>query len=751
MIPVGLGDCYSESGNFERAESYYLQAAGYSFLNLTLEAPALWIKVAQNVLRWGDAEYRREDNEAAKAVYAKLVQADGEADLSSPLYATAAFAVPAQQAQQLLANLDAPPATVNPAVANLLYTVLARWQYLAAGLDFYGLTFTPIFTFDYLQEAARAFTGQAIQAEREYINFQAQAEAEAAARRDLESSLAMATIEATAQSQLAKAAAADADAAAAAVELAKTRATNAKEDREAYEEAGYWQYISSSIATAHGAGADWYESEIRELARDMEEGSWSGKAGKLAAAATLLGGQKSYEYQLGRMQNQIEEMNATVPIAEAQRAAAKSRQRAAELQAQAARQRVALVADALHAFENEVFTPELWTRMAQLMRDISASYQHWAIAAAKLMERAYNFENDSDLKVIRPEYSVPSTGDLLGSDLLMRDIDSFTYHYVANVTKKESHLKDVISLHTEYPFQFREFLTTGRMTFETSLYDFARRHPGFYGQRLAAVEVEVIGLLPPEGVRGSLRGGVVSRYAQTDGGEKSRVHSLDTLALSEYTLRGDAYVFRADVRELGLFEGHGTATTWEIDLPRGSNNLDYRLLSDVQLVLYYSARYSDDLRDAVIAAPLQPGEDIHVRDFAMRFDFPEVWFSFLRTRQASFTLDPSYLPRNEEGFRTSSLALALIAPEGTPLDDVSITVGLPGQAPVTRKTDATGAVAAENNNSLADAMGGDLLGEWTLEITPPAGSPLLGADGGLDPAVLSNLAVIVQYSFAFRS
>ena len=145
-------------------------------------------------------------------------------------------------------------------------------------------------------------------------------------------------------------------------------------------------------------------------------------------------------------------------------------------------------------------------------------------------------------------------------------MDSFTYHYVANVTKKESALKDVLSLASEYPFQFREFLTTGRMTFETSLYDFARRHPGFYGQRLAAVEVEVIGLLPPEGVRGTLRGGVVSHYAQADGSEKSRVHTLDTLALSEYTLRGDAYVFRADARELGLFEGHGVATTWEIDL-----------------------------------------------------------------------------------------------------------------------------------------------------------------------------------------
>jgi hypothetical protein len=749
-IPVGLGDCYHELGNYDRAEQYYLQAAGYSYINTALEAPALWVKLAQNLLAWGDDHYRHEQIEQARGVYTRLVTAEGGVDEQSPLYSLAAFAGPAQDARAVLQSPEAPPEAANPAIAHLLYTVLARWQYLLGGLDFYGLTFTPIFTFEYLQQVARAFAQQAIQAEREYINFTVQAEAEAATRRDLQSTLAMATIEAQAQNQLAAAAASDAAAADAALRLAQLRASNAAEDRDAYRSAGYWQYISQSIAAAHGAHEDWHGSEIRELARDMEQGSWEGNYGKLAAAATLLGGQKSYEYQLGRMQNQIDEMNATIPIADAQRSAAQSRLRAAQLQAQAANQRRAMVADALNAFENEVFTPELWTRMGLIMRSISNSYQHWAISAAKLMERAYNFETDSQLQVIRPEYSVPSTGDLLGSDLLLRDIDSFTYHFIANVTKKESHLKDVISLRNEYPFQFRDFLRTGRMTFETSLYDFGRRHPGFYGQRLAAVEVQVVGLLPPEGVRGTLRGGIVSRYAQADGSEKTRAHSVDTLALSEYSLRGDAYVFRVDVRELGLFEGHGVATSWELDLPRGSNNLDYRLISDVQLVLYYTARHSQALRDTVVNAPLLPGEDVHVRDFALRYDFPEVWYQFLRTRDASWAIEAAYLPRNEESFRTRSVALALIAPDGTPLDGVTVTLGLPGQAPLTLVTDAAGAISAEGGNALEQAMGGQVLGDWSIQIAPPDGSPLLNPDGSLNAGVLQNIALIVQYQFAYR-
>ena len=81
-------------------------------------------------------------------------------------------------------------------------------------------------------------------------------------------------LEAAAQDQLAAAAASDAAAANAAVDLAALRVANAREDREAYREAGYWQYISASIATAHGAKEDWHGSEIRELARDIERGSW---------------------------------------------------------------------------------------------------------------------------------------------------------------------------------------------------------------------------------------------------------------------------------------------------------------------------------------------------------------------------------------------------------------------------------------------------------------------------------------------
>ncbi|MGD1993686.1 MAG: hypothetical protein PVI59_10875 [Anaerolineae bacterium] len=749
VIPQALGDCYHALGDFARAEQYYLQAAGYTYINRNLEVPALWARLATNYVDWGDRLYKQESIDECQTIYARLITRDGAAPDDSPLYTLAVFAGPAADAQQLIAHLDDPSGVdINPAIAWPILVAWARWQHLLAGLDFYGIEFIPIFTFEYLQQVARAFAQQAIQAEREYINFQTRAEAEAATRRELEGAAAMAEAEADGRLQQYLASVEESQALDKAKDLADLRHQQAIEERNEYASAGYWQYVTQSIATAHGAGESWYGSEIRRIAAKIEEGDWRGESKKKAgAAAVLLGGQKSYEYQLERLQNDIDELNAMRPIAQDQAQAAEHREEAARIAWLAAVRRGQLAQDALAAFDNEVFTPELWTRLAQAMQRLSAEYRDWAIRVAKRMERAYNFETDSQLRVIKNEYPAGDTNGLLAADYLLRDVESFTYHYIAHQRSKETHVKDVISLVNEYPFQFYSLQGTGQMTFETLLYDFDRRHPGLHSQRIKAVEVEIVGLLPQEGVRGTLRGGGLSRYRTVDGDDKSRIHTVDTMALSEYILRNDAFVYRADPRMHGLFEGHGVATSWQLSLPRRSNNLDYRLIADVRLVLYYSARYSEALGQVVVEREPLPGEMIHVRDFQLRYDFPEVWYGFLDSGQITFNVDEAYLPRNETNFRTDKVALRLITAEGESPADVEITLTLPDQDSVVMTTDADGEVAAEEGNDLAAVMGGPLLGDWSLEVQPPDGSSLLDDEGNLRGDLIEQIALVVQYEF----
>jgi hypothetical protein len=330
---------------------------------------------------------------------------------------------------------------------------------------------------------------------------------------------------------------------------------------------------------------------------------------------------------------------------------------------------------------------------------------------------------------------------------LLRDINSFTYRFISSQRSKDSQIKDVISLANQYPFAFLRFLQTGTMTFETTLHDADLRHPGFYGQRIAGIELEVVGLLPPEGVRGSLRAGGISRYRQADGGERTRFHTADTVALSDYAARNDGFVFRVDPRMHGLFEGHGVATTWSLELPRRSNNLDYRLITDVRLVLYYSARYDPGLRDVVLAATEKPGQMIHSRSLLVRFDFPESWFTLLDTGAATFTIRPEHLPRNETNFTTQTMAVVLTAADGVSPAGVSISLTPPGRLTAVMVSDAGGQVAAVAGNPLAAALGGSLLGDWQIALAPTAASALRTAAGALDGDRLDQISLLVQYHF----
>lgn len=748
VIPQALGDCHHAQGDYQRAEQYYLEAAQYSYINLALEATALWIRMANNYVDWGDSLYKQEQIAECRPVYARLVLEQGAEPADSPLYTLPVFAVPATEARRLLAGLADPAAVpINPAIAWPILVAWARWQYLLAGLDFFGTAFTPVFTFAYLQEAARSFAQQAIQAEREFVNFQVHAEAESATRRELAASLAMADAEVGIWQQQLAAAQADTRALNASVELATLRANQARVDRDEYATAGYYQYHYQSVSAAMAAGADWYEDEIRRLAANMEAGSARGKAGKMAAAATLLGGQKSYEYQLSRLDRTIEEMDGLIPVAEAQRESARRRESAAALNAQAALQRRALTADALAAFDQELFTPELWARMAALMRRISGDYQEWAIRTAKLMERAYNFETDSDLHAIMAEYPAAATEGLLGSDCLLRDIESFTYHYLAQQRGKTALIKEVVSLANDYPFQFYAFQRTGRVTLDTALHDFEQRYPGFYGQRIDHVEVEMVALMPPGGVHGYLRSGSISSYRAEDGSPRIRFHLPDTAALSDYAPRNDAFLFRSDPRTFGLFEGHGVAGTWELALPRRSNNFDYRLITDVRLIFYYTARFSPALRATTLAAQPLPGELIHVRSLLARWDFPEAWYVLLDSGRLELDVTEDYLPRNEANWRADKVSLQLLTREGVSPAGVELTLALPEKEPATLPTDANGVAATAPGNAFAARIGGPLVGRWQIDLHPAAGSPLLDANGALRGELIVQLVIVVQYAF----
>ncbi|WAZ26807.1 hypothetical protein STRCI_008452 [Streptomyces cinnabarinus] len=751
-LPMRCADVEHALGRYRQAEEGYLAAAAYSYLNPDTEALALWVRLARNALEWGHTCYRAEDFDGAKAQYGKLVTEDSTVPGASPLYTVAGLTAPADLARDIIGHLgDRPLPEMQSEITQYLLGALSYLGQLAGGLDFYGLLLSPIHTFEYLQSVARGFAQEAVQAEREYVNFRSREQIEAASRRDLETTRAMARAEAQGRQEQYRAAEADRTAAQRALDLAIRRRDDAVAQRDDYAAASWTQIWSQAAATAQGMGSDSWFNEISELADKLDRGeSISGPRGKLAAAYTFQAGRRNREYELAKMDDGIAELNAAIPVAQAQVDSARHVARAAEIAWQAALQRAQLADAALAAFDANEFTPEAWSAMADVMRDISRDYLWRAIRIAKLMERAYNFEHDTALLVIKDQYgfavanAAGADAVLLGGDGLLADIDSFTYTAITTTRRKRSRIKDVISLAAEYPAHFEQFRRTGLLSFESDLYEFDRLHPGFHQQRIEAVELEFVGLVPEEGLNGTFSAGGVTRYRQRDGGTGARVHAVDTMALSDFELRNDLFVYGADTGVRGLFQGLGLGTTWELRLPRRSNNFDFARIVDVHLVVYYTAEFDPGLRDAVLAAPARPGELSAVRTVNLRYDAPDAWYGFYRGAAVDFTLDPVRMPANQREFTTASVQLRVQPRPGVDPAAMTLKVTAPGQPPVDVTTDTAGAV--DLTAALPALVGTSPLGTWRLELT---GGPSVTEDGVVRPDRLVSAQIGLEYSFTY--
>ncbi len=748
-----IGDMYHQLGQYAQAQANYLTAANYSHLNLTVEANILWLRIARNALEWGHALYKQEDLPAAREQYEKLITTDAHVPASF-LYETAALKNPADAARTLIENLMARPLPeVNWEIATNVLTAFEYLQQILDGLDFYALTLSPIHTFEYLQSVARGFAQQAVQSEREFVTFKMREEAEAATRRDLEATSAMAQAEAEARLQQWLGAQEDESAAQNALTLATQRRNNAVDQRNAYQAASSAQIWAQAAAQAQGMGEDSWYGEISELADKLARGeSISGPRGKLAAAYTLWAGRKTQAYELEKMQDNINELTQAITVAQDQLDSARRRTAAAEIAYQAALQRVQFAAAALQAFDDEFFTPDTWNQMAGVMRDIASSYLFRAIRIAKLMERAYNFENDTELKIVKNDYGhgLANAGPdedsrLLGGDSLLQDVDSFTYHAITNKTRKSSRIKDVISVSADFPAQFQEFLNTGLLSLETDLYEFDRRHPGTFAQRIEAVEVQFIGALPEGGVNGTLTIGGVTRYRRRDGTTAERVHQVDTMALSEYILRNDAFVYQAETGVRGLFQGFGVGATWQLHLPRRGNNFDFTRIFDVQLVIYYTAMYDQELRANVLNRPLRPDELATLTTYSLRYTFPDAWYAYYQHGAAQFTLTRFQMPANQHNFTINAVYFRVQPAPGVDPAGIDLRVAGPNGVDGVVTTDAEGVISTDDA-AIAGLIGADPLAEWQVAVV--GGAPVMD-NGSVRPDRVYNVQVGLEYSFEY--
>ncbi|MGH9154283.1 MAG: hypothetical protein ACRD1K_00135 [Acidimicrobiales bacterium] len=757
VVPLGLAECYHGLGEFETAENYYLEAAGYEFLNAEVEAPYVWQRIATLYLDAGNSRFREDDPQGALPSYAKVIGAD-DSEPASPLYTVAGLAPAAAMARTVLANLGAVETlAVNQAITAVIIEVRQQLQKIAGGLDFWGF-FTgtvPIWTFDYLQNVAVSFAQLAIGAERDVINFWDRAGSGNLSRAQLQQNVTMSAAEVQTAQLQASATRAEAAAYAAGAALAQKRAADANISVTDYTAKSHLaiSYQASSAQISGGDNGD--PNRLNELADTLLGGTTiRGSRGTIAAAAQLAAAKANREYEIGALKRQAEEMALARVQADREGTAANARVAVAESAVTVARLRSQAATQLLDVFESQFFTPEVWQRMGDTMYRLYRRYLDMAIRAARLMQQAYNFETDQSLLLIRGDYSTDEVKGLLGADALMADIQTFTYDLITSTTGKPQPVRQTLSLASRYSFAFEtQFRTSGVLEFETRIEDFDLIHPGAYAQRIEAIEVEFDGIVPATGITGTLSNAGVSLYRvparawvdRTTSGAKYRIQPEETLLLSDYAIRQDALLAPQSPRMLRVFQGAGVASAWRLEVPRGSNDLDFGALTDVRVTFYYQARFDPELRGAV-RAQLATRPGVHAKDLALplRWLYPDAYFRFQATGNLRLSLATSDFPANEEAPTLTAVGILLATTGGASPGGITVSVKTPAHAAVTAVTDATGAVSSDSGGPLSPLASGTAVGEYVVEIPE-------GANPGVDRSTLANVVLLLGYAYTPRA
>jgi hypothetical protein len=741
LLPLAKGDCYAKLGNFCEALDLYMRVyseeslinrisptdestivsnirggAGPSYPSLTsfavavpandqyypaylndVERRVVRLRVAELLLAWGDDLYRRRDTASAQARYAQVIRI-----LYSGWKALVDLTFSDSTAYRTSVNATG----VNPRAAALAFTAHHQLLKIARGLNFLGYAedYVPIWTYRFLLTSARYFAERARQLGRDAVQFLGAAEQEQGNRRLLQQQVGVAQGQLAVESRRVDEAEAASAVAQAGVALADQRAANnasAKEDLEAFGPTRQALGIVGGALAGAGSG-----SGIGGLA-----GPTGAAAGAVAGAT--YGAVSSYVSGCVEMQaqrNELERQRLELQKASAMSAAELNRSRVGISVATLARNVAAL--HTIHAQSNLEFaqaktlSAEFWYETAARVSDIATDYLERAIGISFLTEQSFEFLEGRQLDVIRFDYS--QTEGVLSAEALLSDLDSIEFERISGRVVKSMPVKNLVRLREKDFSAFLDLKRYGKTTFDTSLFELDASHPGTYDQHIAGVEVEIRALVPPEGIRGTLRKGGLSyfRYRVGAGGTAAAppntqpdwiqyspsdfriapvLQSPETLVLSPFDTRRDTIMLRADPGEqLRVFEGSGIGTSWTLTLMRSANAFDFATITDVNLIVYFNAQFDEDLASNILlerrklsalgSLPLQRTRGFSLREaypdqmYALQNPSPETSYDAWQQRVITFNVREGQFPPLQRGRMLHGLSIYFIGPDGSFLD-----------------------------------------------------------------------------------
>ena len=395
---------------------------------------------------------------------------------------------------------------------------------------------------------------------------------------------------------------------------------------------------------------------------------------------------------------------------------------------------------------------ELYEFMSGILQGVYSYFLQQASAMARMAQNQLAFERqEATLSFIQADYWQPPSDasknvngngtptdrrGLTGSARLLQDIYELDQHAFAT-NQRKLQLSKTFSLVQMAPFEFQKFRETGVLPIAISRKLFDQDFPGHYLRLIRRVRASVIALIPPtQGIKATLFNTGVSRATIGGPAFQDVVVRRDPQSVALTAPLNATGLFELDAQpELLLpFEGLGVETSWEFQMPKAANFIDYDSIADVLITIEYTALSDSVYRDQVIQ---QLNRNFNAdRAFSFQQQLSDQWYDLHNPEQlepakrfrAAFTTSKADFPLNLE---RDSLKISNLVVYFVPKDEGVVkatTVGLsfvPEGAP--SNAPALGGDAGSERGLLStrsgsasdwmDCIGVEPFGKWTLDLS----------------------------------
>ncbi|GJL57834.1 MAG: hypothetical protein NPIRA03_06910 [Nitrospirales bacterium] len=397
--------------------------------------------------------------------------------------------------------------------------------------------------------------------------------------------------------------------------------------------------IASTVAAAFTAGTG-----------AAIAGAIAAAAGGFAKGANSFSGLAETEEGLKMQLERLEKIEK--PAAQLQARNSSRRYVAALQEARIARMNAEYATERVKILEHQFINPQLWSALAQDMKEHYQTYLKLGMRAAWMAQRVLQFEQGHEPKqpfangwpenqgndvsgptFIRFDYLEKSRQGLLAAEALQQDITLLEQKQALNEDRKQTITK-VVSLGQRHPLSFASFSTTGELYFSTELEDLNRDYPGLLQARIRHVSVVLLTNVGIEGVKASLTHVGTSRVVVKQVNpttnaktfvEQTLTHPMVTALLSGVGQGGvGLFSIVNEDRQKRPFEGLGFAGNWVLRIPKSSNQIELKNIADIRLIIEYAGVFDDDYQKKILARPISKQKGM--RSFSFKHEWHDAFF-----------------------------------------------------------------------------------------------------------------------------